>query len=295
MNEKHAYLILAHNDPKVLELLVRLLDDSRNDIYIHVDKKSDIDVFKNIRCSNSQLFVSQSVNVNWGGMSMVKAELLLMKMALDNGEYSYYHLLSGVDLPIKSQDYIHDFFHKYAGKEFIGIACDDSNRNDLFEKTSVYWPFIEYMRAKYKIVRYPLSIFRRGMAYIQKALGVNRQYGMELRKGPQWFSLTHNCVRYVLNMQKEIELKFKYIPCVDEIFLPTIVWNSPFQDNIYDMNDQFHSCMRESDWKRGNPYTWKKEDWDFLKHSDRLFARKFSSDDVELLSMLSLIQKAQTN
>lgn len=39
MNEKHAYLILAHNDPKVLELLVRLLDDSRNDIYIHVDKK----------------------------------------------------------------------------------------------------------------------------------------------------------------------------------------------------------------------------------------------------------------
>lgn len=29
MNEKHAYLILAHNDPKVLELLVRLLDDSR--------------------------------------------------------------------------------------------------------------------------------------------------------------------------------------------------------------------------------------------------------------------------
>ena len=147
------------------------------------------------------------------------------------------------------------------------------------------------MRAKYKIVRYPLSIFRRGMAYIQKALGVNRRYGMELRKGPQWFSLTHNCVRYVLNMQKEIELKFKYIPCVDEIFLPTIVWNSPFQDNIYDMNDHFHSCMREIDWKRGNPYTWKKEDWDFLKHSDRLFARKFSSDDVELLSMLSLIQK----
>lgn len=37
--KKHAYLIMAHNNFYILEKLLRLLDDSRNDIYVHIDKK----------------------------------------------------------------------------------------------------------------------------------------------------------------------------------------------------------------------------------------------------------------
>lgn len=36
---KHAYLILAHNEPELLSLLIERLDDARNDIYIHFDRK----------------------------------------------------------------------------------------------------------------------------------------------------------------------------------------------------------------------------------------------------------------
>ena len=39
--QKHAYLILAHWDFKLLENLVKFLDNKRNDIYIHIDSKSD--------------------------------------------------------------------------------------------------------------------------------------------------------------------------------------------------------------------------------------------------------------
>ena len=39
MNNKHAYLIMAHNEFDILEKLLLLLDDSRNDIYIHIDLK----------------------------------------------------------------------------------------------------------------------------------------------------------------------------------------------------------------------------------------------------------------
>lgn len=35
--KKHAYLIIAHNDFEILENLIILLDDMRNDIYIHID------------------------------------------------------------------------------------------------------------------------------------------------------------------------------------------------------------------------------------------------------------------
>ncbi len=36
---KHVYLILAHNEYPVLECLIKAIDDPRNDIYIHIDKK----------------------------------------------------------------------------------------------------------------------------------------------------------------------------------------------------------------------------------------------------------------
>ena len=45
-SERHAYLIMAHNNFYILEKLLILLDDPRNDIYIHIDKKvSKFDIF----------------------------------------------------------------------------------------------------------------------------------------------------------------------------------------------------------------------------------------------------------
>ena len=38
--KKHAYLIMAHTQPELLKKLVMLLDDERNDFYIHVDSKA---------------------------------------------------------------------------------------------------------------------------------------------------------------------------------------------------------------------------------------------------------------
>lgn len=39
---KFAYLIMAHNEPYVLEKLIRMLDYPDNDIYIHIDEKSQL-------------------------------------------------------------------------------------------------------------------------------------------------------------------------------------------------------------------------------------------------------------
>lgn len=47
--KKHAYLIIEHKDNFVLETLIELLDDSRNDIFIHIDKKLKILILKNIK------------------------------------------------------------------------------------------------------------------------------------------------------------------------------------------------------------------------------------------------------
>lgn len=38
---RHAYCIIAHNDPYCLQALVNMIDDDRNDIFIILDKKAN--------------------------------------------------------------------------------------------------------------------------------------------------------------------------------------------------------------------------------------------------------------
>ena len=38
--KKHAYLIIAHTQPELLKILLKMLDDERNDIYLHIDSKA---------------------------------------------------------------------------------------------------------------------------------------------------------------------------------------------------------------------------------------------------------------
>ena len=87
---KHAYLILAHNAFDMLQLLIDCLDDSRNDIYLHIDKK--VATLPAVHVRKSELFfIDERKDVRWGDLSMVEAEIALLKAAVDHGTYQYYH------------------------------------------------------------------------------------------------------------------------------------------------------------------------------------------------------------
>ena len=102
---KHAYCILAHNEPELFRRLVLLLDHPENDLFIHIDKRSDISLFQTVSCRYSHMtFIKERRACNWGSLSIVKAEIALFETALRKGPYAYYHLLSGVDMPLKGQE-----------------------------------------------------------------------------------------------------------------------------------------------------------------------------------------------
>ena len=50
---KHAFLIIAHDNPELLKVLVDLLDHPDCDIFIHIDLKSDIEQFREV-CAKLQ-------------------------------------------------------------------------------------------------------------------------------------------------------------------------------------------------------------------------------------------------
>ena len=270
---KHAYLIMIHNDFYIFQRLIKLLDDKRNDIYVHVDKKVkkfDFQKYKDM-IKKSNIYYTKRINVKWGDFSQIRCELLLMETAYKNNKYEYYHLLSGVDLPLKNQNIIHDFFDK---NKYNYIAFCDYNKIDelVLERVRYYHIFTNNLRVNnfftklhYKLVSY------------QRKLNIYRNKNVEYRKGANWFSIRDDLVRYVLSNKKKINKLFKYSYCADELFLQTLVYNSDFIDTVFKGNDEYDSIKRCIDWNRGSPYTFMIDDYDMLINSNYFFARKFSS------------------
>lgn len=137
---KHAYLLIVHEYNEILEKLLKSLDDKRNDIFIHVDKKTKDFPFEKVNSiiKTSDIYFIPRIKVYWGGSSQIKVELNLLEEAVNKNKYRYFHLLSGVDLPLKTQDEIHKFFLENDGKEFVSIH--DKEFKDFFR---VEYYFIE--------------------------------------------------------------------------------------------------------------------------------------------------------
>ena len=62
----------------------------------------------------------------------VNAELLLLKKAVSVGSYQHYHLLSGADLPIKTQEQIVSFFEANKPYTFRYSEFDELCESEMF-------------------------------------------------------------------------------------------------------------------------------------------------------------------
>lgn len=288
---KHAYLIIAHNQPWLLQTLVNLIDDVRNDIFITIDSQTDINIFKDIKAQNSSLFFTPQSNNRWGSIKQIETEFLLFETSQNHGNYSYYHLLSGQDLPIKSQDYIHKVCDKLQGKEFVGFEKESQQSlKGLDNKTKYFYILQDHFRCSNIFEKIIVRLIQKSSLSLQKVFRVRRKYKLELKKGPNWVSITDEFCKYLVKHKAEILQMFNHTFCPDEIFLQTVLWNSPFKNNIYDYEDEYHSCLRYIDWNRGKPYTWKEKDIDELMSDNNkcFFARKFSSHDKALVNKITM-------
>ena len=278
---------MAHNEFELLQILVSCLDDPRNDLFVHIDRK--VKSLPNLQVKSAKLYLlNDRVDVRWGDVSVVEAEYALFEAAVKNGPYRYYHLLSGVDLPLKSQDYIHKFFDVHSGKEFIGYTLTTITP-EVIRKVQRWHLFPRCFRSKSMVVRIPRALFLR----IQEGLGIKRNKDIDFKKGTQWVSITDGLVRFVIN-HKEWALKtFSHTFCSDEILVHTLCWQSPFRENIFNTEQDAEGCLRAIKWKNGCLSDWQADDLDSLKLSSALFARKFNSTDMSFInSVLKLSDNA---
>ena len=281
MIEKHAYLIIAHGEFDILRCLIDLIDDSRNDIFIHFDKKCT--TLPQIDVKRSNLFILQKrIYVRWADFSQVETEMLLFEFASSNGKYSYYHLVSGVDMPVKSQDFIHEFCKRHCGKEFVGYV---NSPIDL-SMTNRYHLMTRHYRQKNILGNVFWRITRCLGEFALNLMKPTKNIPFEIKKGCNWVSITDDFCRYLVSQKDEIEKVFCHTKFSDERFLQSVLWYSPYRSNIFNVDSEYDSCLRCIDWNRGNPYMWKKEDVDSLLASSGLFARKFSEKNMDAVQLI---------
>lgn len=277
---RHAYLILAHDNPEVLDFLLDSIDDERNDIFLHIDAKS-VSMqrhYEQRRLRHGRLLlIPDPVCVYWGHTSQIEAELRCLQAARSQGKsYARYHLLSGVDMPIKTQDEIHGFFSEHPHTECIGYWQTPEHERDALKKVRYHYIFNRHKRSKGTLRHNLLMPIRNLALLLQKAVGLRRSLSRnKVKKGFQWFSITEALCDYVLSQSSQLLHDYRRTLCPDEIFLQTLVWHSPFRSRLYDPDDAQRGSMRAIDWERGHPYVWQADEAHHLVHEcPLLFARK---------------------
>lgn len=231
--KRHAFLILTDFNLAELKVLLRFLDDYRNDIYVHVDSKVSgfsEEAFKDI-VSKSRLFFTRRTNVSWGAYSIIQAEYILMKAAC-HGEYDYYHLISGKDLPLKTQDYIHNFFDQLNGQNLIDLG------NHLYEisPSKFSMRYQQYHLLQNKFVKKERNVFKYidfASCYFQKFIGVARNKDAHIKSGSEWVSLTKDAVQYIVDHERTSMELFKYSYCCDELYKQTLLFNAGNRFPLY--------------------------------------------------------------
>lgn len=272
---KQAILITAYKNIKQLDNLI-LFFDERFEIYIHIDKKSnisDLDLkslnkYKNIK------FISRKFSINWGGVNHLKAIILLSSIALKDGN-DYFHLITGQDYPIRKLSEFEDFFLKNRGNNFIEfneLPYKYWAGNGGLERINLY-NFYDIFNAKQKIQMGIIGVFLK----LQKMLNFNRNVSGKINKklygGGTYWSLSKEAIELVLNQneQKDLLKNFRHSFCAEEIFFQTILLNSHLKDTV--INDD----LRFINWaeKHGNvPAILDNEDFDAVISSNDFFVRK---------------------
>ncbi len=292
VDKKHSFLIMAHNDFESLKYLLFALDDNRNDIFLHIDKKTSYVNFDEIRSwvKNAGLFFVPRLDVRWGHISFVKCEIELLKHATRNDHYHYYHLLSGVDFPIKSMDYIHEYLSD-KNLEYIRYH-HNGEEDEFFYKIKYYYPLMRWLgRGEFPGPGKKKALLRKLVYYNWQFLETQRKHGIdrtkkypdiEFVKGDNWCSITDDFARFLISKEKTILKMYRFTNAPDEIYLPTLAYNSKYRNRIAG------SSLRHIDWNRGNPYEFQNADVDELKNDkNSFFARKVSfSNQPELVRNL---------
>ena len=299
---KVAYLIMTHKDPILLKRLVnRLTEDMDNYCFIHIDKKVDINKFKDIKENKQIQYIKDRVSVSWSAWTYTIALMNSIKQALEYDEFDRFVFLQGLDYPIKTNKEIRKFFEKNKDIEFVSAMKIDkkSNVNEKI-KFSVRW-FMDEKNIFEKLMNDICKVFKVLKLNIKvKSLSIkckDKKYC--IYRGWAHMCLTNKAIKYIFNSyenNKKLVKYFKGVYCPEESYFHTIVYNNLDKFKVYNRYDNEQDEPLHNRLLNLTYFEYPKQVTIFKNHNelenlklkdDFLFIRKLTSEDsVELMDYL---------
>lgn len=276
MLQKHAFLIIAHQEFEILQRLVDALDCEWIDIFVHIDKR--VHHLPKLSAQKSRLCVlRERRHVIWGGVEQVACELRLMRTAAEQGEYAFYHVISGVHYPLVSTERLAVWFSRHLGKSVLQPMPTSAGEVEM--KLGLRHYFLRNLVSRRRWLRAFTHTLWIATLAVQKRLGMWRDVSAFPYKVSSWCSLSQQAVDALLADEEEIMRRLSHTFCCDEFFVPA--W---LERHRLPVVKSPHLLFQ-----RFEPFTPKvltEEDFPELAASGCLFARKFTRESLTLIERL---------
>lgn len=269
---KNCILILAHkNHNQIMRLINHLKTDF--DLYVHIDKRNKLNIksFDNVN-------VYKEFKTYHGGVSLVIATLFLIEEAYKNN-YDRYIFISGQDVPLKTNKEIINFFDTNKNKEYI--SYESINNSEAMYKE------MSFRLNSYNFGKLYRLIFHRNIRELLSNFPlIKRTTPKNIYYGSQWWNLTNNAIKYILDYTKQnpnFLKRFNYTWGSDEFYFQSILLNSEFKNNC--INDNLRYLI----WGVGTPINFQMKDYENIKNNinNNIFSRKFDENfDNDIINKL---------
>ncbi|MBN1312803.1 MAG: hypothetical protein JXB30_15420 [Anaerolineae bacterium] len=289
------YFIMAHKNPDQVIRLINRLDDEDVHFFIHVDLKAN-DVYRSVHSAfkeHANCYFVRRIRAAWATFDLVRIPLICIDALCKSSlAYDFAIKLSGQDYPLTNNAVIKQTLAAYAEKQLLRHAPlpIEAWKGGGWRRIRRYY----FTFGRRLVVYPPFKIESRFEAVVARIISLfldeNREvpHGYQIYGGEAWWCLTPACVEYVNTFVKTPEGRdlirfFRFSRNSAELFMPTVVMNSPFKGTTIDKN------LHYIDWstRQRNPRILDRTDFDYLIASGQLFARKFdTSVDSEILDML---------
>ena len=281
---KIAFILLCHKNPEAIIQQARQLTAVGDYMSIHFDARSsaeDYQQIKNALEGNPNVtFARKRIKCGWGEWSLVKASLIAIEAAVEAfPRATHFYMVSGDCMSIKSAEYAHEFL--------------DSNDKDYVESFDFFesdW-IKTGMKGDRLFYRHYLNERNHKFWFYtlyewQKRLGLKRKIpeDLQIMIGSQWWCLRRRTIEKILdfsNKRRDVTRFFASTWIPDETYFQTLVRHLVPEHEI---NGRTLTFLMFSDY--GMPINFYNDHYDMLLSQDFLFARKISSEAVELRDRL---------
>lgn len=206
-----------------------------------------------------------------GGYSQLLVELALFKEVVNREEkYSYVHLISGQDFPLKPMSQIVKECETI-GADYLSFVI--GNRKSRYVRRLRYWNILV---ARVRTSRVCANT-RKAFLALQMIIGVNRlkHCPLTFEVGANWMSIRIESLKYIVDEYPKYEKFFKHGISAEECYKQMILKTCP-SANIVNCSKRYVVFENMSP----SPKTLTMDMLDQITASDAFFARKFD-DEVD--------------